>query len=288
MYSRFATLAWLTTTFLCAGCGTAAPSAASPRPGSDGDQPTGGFSPCADEPGEPPAAKPAPALTFGLTMTAQLPDPIGGEPLAVQPGDALPTGAQVSFAVAASAEAHLYAFQVAPGGAASALFPASALGLANPLPAGGASRIPPGEAAFKLDDEDLGETRLYFVVSATPLPELVAALQAVADGKVVAVTDSTALQKVAAVAPPGQAPECQPLDLGVPPGEGCRQPIGEDLRASLTAGAAPGGIEGDSLLLRTPADQSVIVAVLPFDHVPLAKYKPTRTKATSRGIIMED
>ncbi|MBW2454100.1 MAG: DUF4384 domain-containing protein [Deltaproteobacteria bacterium] len=294
MDSRSSILAWLLpTTLLLTGCGPATPPATPPPQDADCTDPQGGLTPCVDEPAAnpaPSAAKPpaAEAITFGLTMIAQLPAPIGGDPFPVQPGDPLPTGAQVSFTVEASSDVHLYVFQAAPGGEVSALFPSAALGLANPLRQGTASRVPPGDGAFKLNDADMGVTHLYFVVSTAPQTELAEAFQAIAAGKIRSAADRAALKKVTAVVPASQAAECQPLDLAAPLGEGCRRPVGEDLRASLDAGEAPGGIEGGSLLLRSPAGQSLIVAVLPFDHVPLAKYERSRPKSHSRGIIMED
>jgi hypothetical protein len=294
MSSRFALLAWLTTTSILTGCGASRPLEQPAQGAADCEDQSSGFTPCVEEPAPGGGASQAAptagqsALSFGLGVTAQLPEPLGGEPFFLQPGDSLPTGAQVSFSVEVSEDAHLYAFQALPGGAVSVLHPSAAMSLDNPLRQGGAGRIPPGSAAFKLNDQDMGITEIYFVVSVEPMADLDGVFGDIAAGKVGKVADSPVLRKVAAVVPASEAADCQPLDLSAPVSEGCRRPLGEDIGSAAGMDDSPGGISSGSMLLRAPADRPVIVAVFAFDHVPVAQYQRSTAKAIRRGIIMED
>lgn len=112
-------------------------------------------------------------LEVSLRVMAQKPGESG--PALVADGARLPTGTKVSFELTPSRPAYVYLYQESPAGEVVVLFPDPRIGR-NPLPGGGALRLPPPPGSFRLNAEDIGTETVHVVASLSPLPQLEATL----------------------------------------------------------------------------------------------------------------
>jgi hypothetical protein len=99
-------------------------------------------------------------------------------PALVQGGASLASGSKLSFEVTPSQPAHVYLYQESPSGEVVVLFPDPRIGARNPLPGGGALRLPPPPGSFRLNAEDIGRETVHVVASLSPLPQLESTLAA--------------------------------------------------------------------------------------------------------------
>ncbi len=218
-------------------------------------------------------------VSFRFAMYAEMPKNLGGKRVFVSPGDRLPSGARVSFAIDVSADAHVYIFQSSPKSGITVLFPDARIGTENPLRAGESARIPAGNQAFRLDDKDLGIERVFIAVSRERIDNLDQALARVASGKVSALGDDQTLAAVGSIDEGGDA-KCKTRGLVLESGGdgGCARSRGLVLD---TDSAAP-----TSIAARTEPGDGVIVKVLPFEHVAEGAFK--KDPGPRRGATIEE
>jgi hypothetical protein len=113
-------------------------------------------------------------LEVSLRVMAQKPGEAG--PTLVADDARLPTGSKLFFELTPSRPAYVYLYQESPAGQVVVLFPDPRIAARNPLPAGGALRLPPPPGSFRLNAEDLGTETVHVVASLSPLPQLEATL----------------------------------------------------------------------------------------------------------------
>ena len=206
----------------------------------------------------PQAVRDRETLDVELVVQAKAAD--GGGPRVLKGGETLKTGDKLAFGVRVSQPAHVYVFQRKPSGTLDVLFPNAAISsLANPIPPTELVRIPPQGAVFTLDDQDIGEERVYLAISKEPLADLAAALTN-ADGKKPQATEQVtkAMTDLFGAA----APECREKTRGL-------QISKEDPCTELSRGLKP-----------TPADDadffkdesSVKATTAPGDDVILRSF----------------
>jgi hypothetical protein len=223
-------------------------------------------------------------VTFRMGMVASLPQDLGGGTYSVQPGGAVPTDAKVHFLVDVSKQAYLYIFQTTPQGEISVLFPHPKIGTSNPLPATTGARIPPN-GAFRVNDKDIGNEKVYVVVSHKPVQNLDAALAKVNSGKVSTLSQDQVLQQVATVAPPssgGEGCKTRALELDSS-SDGCSRHRGLELDDGGDGNVmgVPAGMQ-----IRTDPGDDLIVTVFPFEHLNASDYQAKGTG--TRGIVIEE
>lgn len=194
---------------------------------------------------------------LSLTLDVRAQKPSEAAPSVVGLGGALSTGTRVSFAVKVSRPAYVYLFQKSPDGALNVLFPDPRIGAKNPLPAAVELKIPTGDAAFKLNDKDIGTERVYVVASLEPLSSIQAAAERVAAGQ----KPDGQLASVAEIPSNGAGCKQRALELddGAP---ACVRARG------LQLDEAPAGEARASLRARTEAADGVLVQVFSFEHTP--------------------
>ena len=200
-------------------------------------------------------------LALEFAVDAQKPS--DSAPKAIAPGEKLPTGTKVSFVVRPSKSAYVYLFQKSPDGKVNVLFPDTRIATKNPLATGGALRLPPGSASFKLNDKDIGTERVYLVASLDPVVSLDSAMEKANSGA----APSGALAQVTRAEDKNGGGEkgctrALELDEGDTGGK-CVRSRGLELDGAEgeSAGARPA-----SFRARTEAADSVIVQVFAFEH----------------------
>lgn len=194
-------------------------------------------------------------LGFSLGVHAQKPNEASAS--VVGGGSVLPTSTRVSFTIKVSRPAYVYLFQKAPDGTLNVLFPDARIAATNPLPAAIELRIPTGEAAFKLNERDIGTERVYVVASLEPLTSLQAAAERVAAGQ----KPDGQLASVAAIPSNGAGCKTRALEL-----EDTATPCVRSRGLQLDNASASDGKA--SLRAQTEAADSVLVQVFSFEHTP--------------------
>lgn len=195
-------------------------------------------------------------LQMDFSVMAMKPDQTQARP--IKPGEVLRTNSRVAFVVRTSKAAHVYIFQRSPDGAVNVLFPDDRIGLANPLPAGQALRIPSGDRYYRVNEKDIGEEKVFLVASLQPVASMQKAAGMLSAGNAkVPVLDT--LNTIG----PGTQPSCttRALELEGAPA-GCVRTRGLEYD---DAGSQGGGA---SMSLRTEAADSTIAGVFRFQHAP--------------------
>lgn len=197
-------------------------------------------------------------VELGMDFSVMAQRPSDPAMVAIRPGTSLPTGTRVWFTVRTTRAAHVYIFQKSPDGTINVLFPDTRMNLSNPMPAGQALRIPPGDAAFKLNDKDIGEEKVFLTASLQPIPSMQAAAGQLSAGQ----GKVAVLESLSTIPPSNQSSTCNTRALEFDPGSkpGCVRSRGLELD---TSGPSTGGA---SLSMRTEAGDSTIVGVFSFQH----------------------
>ncbi|HVK67167.1 MAG TPA: DUF4384 domain-containing protein [Polyangium sp.] len=203
-------------------------------------------------------------LTLTLSMEAELPESAGGGTRTVKPDEPLPTNTRVFFKVDVKPRAYVYIFQNNTSSGLTVLFPDERIGTKNPLEGGQASRIPSGDARFRLNDKDLGFEDIYVAASRTPLRSLDEALARVRDGKVTRIKDDKLLDgmKHLPVAEAGAKKDLKCRDVGI---ERCPRIRGLELDLGGASGSKP-GFKPASFVARTEPGDGLILKVFSFQH----------------------
>ncbi len=193
---------------------------------------------------------------LSLSFAVQAKKPGEEQFRAITAGSSLPTETRVAFALQVSHAAHVYLFQKSPDGKLSVLFPDARISTQNPLQPGAELRIPPGGAAFRLNDKDIGTERVYVVASLEPLPSLADAAARVASGG----EPQGTLAKLASVPSNQPQPSCteRGLELDDSSTSGCVRTRGLELDPEPNAQT--------SLRARTEAADGVLFQVFSFEH----------------------
>lgn len=202
--------------------------------------------------------------TLAVNFTVQAKDPGGSGGRIVKEGESLATGTQIVFGVEVSQTAHVYVFERHESGVIDVLFPNSGIqDLKNPLNPGALVRIPSGGQVFTLNDEDMGDERIYVAVSLQPLSDLNAALSKANSGS-------------------PQASEVAPAmdDLFEQSKPECTGKRGFDLKPEDSCGTLARGLDlspsepdpffknpGSVRVAATPGDEVIVKSFL-FKHVP--------------------
>jgi hypothetical protein len=196
-------------------------------------------------------------VELGLDFSVMAARPSEPAPVAIRPGTALATGTRVTFTVRTTRPAHVYLFQRSPDGSVNVLFPDARMNLANPLAADQPVQIPP-QGAFRLNDKDIGEEKVFLAASLQPL----ASLQQAAGALIAGQTKIAVLESLSSLAPGGASGSCRTRALEFDPGTSpaCVRTRALELDASDGSGGQP------SLRLRTEAADSTIVGVFSFQH----------------------
>lgn len=214
----------------------------------------------------PDSARPE-QLTIEVRVDAEIPASAGGGTVLLRPGAPLPTNARVAFSFLPSKVAHLYVYQVSPSEEVTVLFPRAEMpGLSNPIPAGKATRIPPGEQRFRLNEKDVGAERVFFLASVAPVDAIDKVLRTAAQ-KAIHVADDPALTGVGK----GRADPSKACARGLEL-ESCPGQRGLELEPPSDVSARA----------RTELGDGLIVQVLPFEHVTEQVYRE-RAKAPPAG-----
>ena len=194
-------------------------------------------------------------LSFSLAVHAQKPSEAAAS--VIGGGSLLPTSTRVSFTINVSRPAYVYLFQKAPDGTLNVLFPDARIATRNPLPPSVDLRIPNGEAAFKLNERNIGTERVYVVASLEPLDSLQAAAERARAGQ----KPDGQLASVTTI--PNNAAGCKTraleLDEGATP---CVRSRGLQLEEAPASGGKA------SLRAQTEAADGVLVQVFSFEHTP--------------------
>lgn len=233
-------------------------------------------------------------ITFRFGFAARFPDSLGGGDFVLAPGGTVTTDTKVWITVEVSKDAFLYMFQTTPQGEISVLFPHPGIrSLSNPLRGGMPVRIPPGATQyFRVNEQDVGTEKVYFVVAKEPVEDLAAALAKVQAGEISTVSESSLLSSVASVPVAEQTSSCKTRSLELVTDEGCVRSRGLDLVGDSSAAASPSSAP-PSMALRTAPGDSRIVKVFHFEHVTQEQYRQrggtSQNKVRrSRGIVIEE